>query len=364
MEYFFILGRNPLLSQLEIISYLESNDISYSEEFFIRNSLVINLDKEHDFNIQDFGGTIKIGKILFQGSEKEFKKFLKEEDFTEKEKFSYSIMGNYDEEILKEKFKQEKRKAIIRKGRKSLQLQKGDFVSIPNAEINFFIYQNQEKIYFGIAEQDYSYSMIKERDMKKPIRRESLAISPRLAKILINLSQAKKNELLLDPFCGVGGILQEALIKGINVYGLDKNSNAISQCKQNLKWLEKKYQINANYKLLSIDSRKAPNIKVDAIATEPSLGKILRKKPNDNEAKEIIKNFENLIIGVLQRMKKIKKPYSKIAITAPYIKKFSIDAQRIIKQTGLRIHKIKDCEIRIRESRPDQFIAREIFVFV
>jgi hypothetical protein len=37
--------------------------------------------------------------------------------------------------------------------------------------------------------------------MQKPIRREELAISPRLAKILINLSGAKKNNLLLDPFC-------------------------------------------------------------------------------------------------------------------------------------------------------------------
>ena len=129
--------------------------------------------------------------------------------------------------------------------------------------------------------------------MNKPVRRQSLAISPRLSKILVNLSQVKKGQLLLDPFCGVGGILQEALIREINCYGIDKDKLAVEDAKRNLKWLESHYNLNATYKLQAIDARQTPNIRVDGIASEPALGEIVRKKPNDIKAKAIIDNFDS-----------------------------------------------------------------------
>ena len=82
------------------------------------------------------------------------------------------------------------------------------------------------EILLGIAEQIYDSTGVKNRDMNKPVRREALAISPRLSKILINLSEAKPHDKLLDPFCGIGGILAEALIKRINVHGIDKDKMA------------------------------------------------------------------------------------------------------------------------------------------
>jgi tRNA G10 N-methylase Trm11 len=362
MIKFFILGRNPLLSQAEIVSYLESNKIEYTQVFFKRNFLVLEFNKDITLDIQNFGGIIKIGTVSFRGRYNKFMEFVNDNELVEKDKFTYSMMGNISDEFLINKFKKDRRKAVIRRGRKVVKLQKDDWISMPSAEVEFFAYEFMDETYFGVVEQDYSYAEIKERDMKKPVRRESLAISPRLAKILVNLSQVKKGGLLLDPFCGVGGILQEALILGINVYGIDKDRLAIENAKKNLKWIENKYELSANYKLLNADAKKAPNIKFDAVATEPALGEVVRRRPKDYEAREIISSFEKLIISVLQRLKNLKKENAKIVLTCPYIRDFSVNMEKICQQTGLKIYNFKNIVFPIKEFREDQFISREIWV--
>ena len=363
MEYFFVFGRNPALSYAELVAYMKSRDIVFKNVFFERNFLIAEFEKDPNIDIQEFGGVIKMGRVQFKGDMANFRIFLEEDELIESDKFTFSVLGHSMEEMLSAKFKREKRKAMLKRGRKQLSLQNDETILIPNADIEFFSYEIEDKIYFGKVEQDYSYSEIKERDMKKPIRRESLAISPRLAKILVNLSQVKEGGLLLDPFCGVGGILQEALIKKINCYGLDKDLDAIESARKNLKWMEQRYELQASYKLVNADSRKAPNIKIDGVATEPDLGELVRDKPSDRKAQEILKGFETLFIAVLKRIAEIKKPGAKIATTMPFIRKHSVDLNKICEKTGLKLSKLEGVEFPIKEYRDEQFIGRELIIF-
>jgi len=281
----------------------------------------------------------------------------------ELDKFSFCVTGNDSddlEEALMDKFKSEGIKAQVKHGRNRMLLQKGEYVLMPNSDVEFFFYNIEGRLFFGRVDQDYSYTEVKERDMHKPFRRESLAISPRLSKILINITGTNKGGLLLDPFCGVAGILQEALIKGINCYGIDKDKQAIESAKKNLKWLSQNYKIDATYTLLNADSSKAPNIRVDGVATEPALGEIVRRKLKEHEAKQFIERFERLIVPVLRKIAQIKKPGAKIAITFPYIRNYSVDLAKVCKLTGLKKVEITGVETPIREFREGQFIAREI----
>ena len=63
------------------------------------------------------------------------------------------------------------------------------------------------------------------RDQKRPKRDAFVGmLPPKLAQIMINLAlgdQEPKDKLLLDPFCGTGVLLQEALLMGLKVYGTD-----------------------------------------------------------------------------------------------------------------------------------------------
>lgn len=365
MEYFFILGRNPNLSYAEILSYCKMNGIEYQTIMHKVNFLIMSFKQEVEFNVQDFGGMIKLGKILFSGDNSNLGRFL-DAYIVDQEKFTYSVMGNKVDEIedrLMVKFKKEKYKAQVKRAHLKLRLQEGDPVAVSNADQEFFYYEQDKKIYFGKADQDYSYKEVKERDMKKPFRREALAISPRLAKILVNLSQTKPGQLLLDPFCGVGGILQEALLKGINCYGIDKDKEAIIFAKKNMNWMNDNYEIKASYTLLNADSKNMPQLKVYGVATEPALGTLVKKQPNNREAEKFIKDFESLIIPILRRIKQVKTEDAKIVLTMPYIRNYSVNMEEIARETNLRLYKLDDILMPIKESREEQFIGREIIIF-
>jgi len=355
MKTFFILGRNPELSRAEILEFLKARVRTHKEILFEENILIIETNENEKFDIQEFGGVMYLGEILFNEETKNLPKHLEKNELIPSDKFSYAIFGNQETQILKEKFKKERKKAIIKYGRKKIKFQDGTKSEIPNVDFYILFHKHKKMVYLGIVTQKYSNTEVRKRDMQKPIRREYLAISPRLAKILINLSGAKPHDLLLDPFCGVGGILQEALLKKINVYGIDKDKQATINAEKNLKWLKNQYNFKSKYKIENTDSRKTPDFQFTAIATEAPLGKTLRKKPNDEEAKQIITDFEAYIIPILIRLKKIKKPSAKIAITFPVVKTYHVDVKKIATKTELKIYMEP-----ILESRDDQYISRDI----
>jgi len=298
-----------------------------------------------------------LGEITFKGNQEELEKYLGKNEIIPSDKFSYATFGNQDTQILKEKFKKEHKKASQKHGRKLIKFQDGNKQENPKADFYIFFHEHNNIIHLATTTQTYNPKEVKKRDMQKPVRRESLAISPRLSKILINLSGAKPFDRLLDPFCGVGSILSEALIKKINVHGIDKDKEATIGAKQNLKWLENQYKIKNRYTIENNDSRRAPDLQFSGIATETPLGKILRKKPSDNQAKQILQNFEAYMIPILRHLKRIKKPQAKIAITFPVIRNLHTDYQKIANKSGLRI-KLQP----ILESRKDQFISRDILI--
>ena len=355
MKQFYILGRNPKLSRAEIFSYLEARDLNFNELIFDSNLLVI----ESDFKIpiQQLGGSIYSGDILFEGKMNDFEEYLEENEIIESDKFSYSVFGNIEPDLFKSKFKNEKKKAVLKHGHKRINFQSGEYDSLAKTNFSMFLYIHKSKVYFGLVNQKYDYTQVKKRDMQKTVRREALAISPRLSKILINLSGAKKSDLLLDPFCGVGSILLEAMILGINVYGIDKDSSAIKDAEKNIKWLKSEFDIFAKHELTNIDSRGAPRINCDAVVSESPLGKLQKHKVSDKEAKKIISDFEALIIPILRRLKVVKKRNARIAITFPKVKGFSVDYRKVCERIGLIL-----VLGPIEESRPGQFISREIIV--
>lgn len=357
-KYFFILGRNTKLSRLEILSYLEARNKNLEEEFFVDNLLVLNLEKDFSFNSNDFGGVLKTGKIIFEGNKKEFSNYLNGDEIVPSDKFTFSVSGDLDlAEFLKEKFKKEKKKGMLKHGNKNLKFQDGERIQIVNTDFDFFLKEYKGKIYFGLANSVYDSSFSENIDMNKPIRREALAISPRLSRILVNLSGAKKGDLLLDPFCGVGAVLIESLLLGINVYGVDKDFSAVESAKKNLLWLKNEFNFDAKYSLKRADSRRLESKNFDAIATETPLGVLLKKKVNDFEAKKIISNFEGLIIPILRSIREVKKEKAKIAITFPVVGKNHVDIEKVCNESGLDL-----LYGPILESRRDQFISRDILV--
>ena len=111
------------------------------------------------------------------------------------------------------------------------------------------------------------------------------SMSPKLARCMVNLSRVTEGQLLLDPFCGTGGILIEAGLIGCKVVGSDiywkmKNGTAI-----NLDY----YGIT-DYRTFNLDVRELKMYeKVAGVVTDPPYG--ISTSTGDIEGDDIFKEF-------------------------------------------------------------------------
>ena len=78
------------------------------------------------------------------------------------------------------------------------------------------------------------------RDQARPARDAKVGmLPPKLAQILLNLcGRLPEGARVLDPFCGTGVVLQEALLMGYRAYGTDISERMVQYAEKNLKWLE------------------------------------------------------------------------------------------------------------------------------
>lgn len=344
MKWFFLLGRNVELSKAEIEAFLRKEGIEFEILGLKDNGLLAELDKElPEGCIENLGGVISMGKVIAEGSFKDISSRLDGEILysTIGNKLNYDIY-NFDgkdfdliSSYLKHKFRGEKLKATEKQLNKSIKLQEKK--NVPNSssrlvDEHYFVFENC----FGRMTENSDYFDVEKRDMKKPVRRSELSISPRLAKILINLSETKKGETLLDPFCGTGVIMMEAILQGIRAVGIDNDKGALEGAEQNLRWI---HADKEDYTLINNDSTTAKILKVASIATEPDLGKLHRGKPSPDLARKILAEFENLMIKTLRNLKNSVE--GKIAFTSPLLftkrGKMSCSFEKIARSSGLKI---------------------------
>lgn len=356
----FILGRDYELSILELIAYLQKNNINYSIEEISKIVAILSIDEKFQPRtaIKHLGGTIKIGKTLenldeiYEGAENKIK-------------YAISVYGNIDTKLLNEKikksFKKQRLKAFYKKPKREKALMPSEVIKQKLVEegVEFLAYKN----YLAKTVAVFNPFEHEKRDEEMPCKDYLKTISIRLAKILINLSQAKN--LLLDPFCGHGVILQEAMLQGIDVVGIDMDEKSVEAAKKNLEFIEKKYETKTEYKVMQGDSRFLSSLvkEADSIATEPYLGPYLKKLPSREEAQKTMKELEKLYQQVLKEAKKVLK--GKIAIIIPRFqtkqgKIVTMDFNKIIKEEYETWQPIKQIRIPILYSYGK--LIREIWV--
>lgn len=390
----FVLGKNKELSIAEILSWFESHDAAFRIKDIGKYFLHLQLDHEAP-PIEQLGGTIKMVKPLFECSEKELHGFMEsmplERLFSRMEKenvlFGVSLYGTKNTEphmqarlamIIKEKLKEEGKTARFMPSRPNepwlthVEIIKKDLIE-KSADICVCI--AGEKAYIGRTEEVHNPFGFQKRDVGRPSQRTGLAMPPRLAKILVNLSEARKT--LLDPFCGIGTILQEALLNGLEVVGTDIDPSAISMCRENMKWLSHEYNISPEKaeRVFQHDAGKisaaVSEHSMDGIATEPPFGPLLKHKPTYREARTIVTNLEGTYFKSLRAMRKALKPEGKIAMTFPRFrvrKGVRMEAEKIAERTGFAVYDILE-KYRVPhiypvlDFEPRHMIMREVHVF-
>lgn len=417
--YCFVLGNNHSLCKVEIINVLFNRNINFSIIESSKETLIIETDieLEKNINIDIFGSTAKFIKIyktipldLF------FKNHnLVDYDFIDffipknKEKlmFGLSVYGSgcrfkdlnyswYLSPTICRDLRDELKTYGIKTGFLPLRERILSTVSVDKNKLSTDGFElvlaiGEKNVYIGktLDIQDYeSYSF---RDYNRPNRDpKSGMIPPKLAKMMINLTGKNKEDLILDPFCGSGTILEEmVLLKFKNIMGTDISNKAINDSQINLKWLFENYkEIRQDDYLIKIKKIDATNISkeienkiVEAIVTEPFLG-TPKKSFSLSQASYEVRNLESLYLRAFGEFKKILKKNGRIVIIFPVfksqgkflnlsivnkIKELGFEQKSFLPDKYLKDKEELNLELTDRNSiiyyRPDQTVSREIFIF-
>lgn len=399
-KYIFLLGRNTHISIAELSAVLPKN----TNFIHLQNDFLL-LETEKINNIQEFlnriGGTIKIIEITQEHQNTHIPKVISQlaydkfKDREDKVRFAVTVhnLNGTDEKQMKNSLMETKK--LLKKSNISCRFINNNFKTAPialllgeniiNKGAEFNAININKNWYFGetVAIQDINeYS---KRDFERPERDPKLGmLPPKLAQILINLAEVKIGQTIYDPFCGIGTILMESLLMGLNVIGSDLSADNIKKTESNLKWLkEQAPQLQNSIRLFQKDAtqtqKKDLQEKISAIISETFLGPPISKYPTYSQIEQnqalvggLIYNFLKNIYPLIPQQTKLvltlltyrtENGFHKLnkihqALNTLGYNKIPIISGETIKNLKLNL---KDSESLIYE-RPDQVVCREIIV--
>jgi len=163
---------------------------------------------------------------------------------------------------------------------------------------------------------------MRRRGFGRPTPHPEISLSPRLARVLLNLASLRGGQTILDPFCGSGTILAEAYLKSLRCIGFDSSERRVQDARQNIRWAGGGVD-NGGYDIRKGDaraiSRTLRGMKVDAVVTEPVLLPRLNARPKTATATELVKQAAELYSGALTSMADSIRPGGRIVIVVPVI---------------------------------------------
>ncbi|OGL25803.1 hypothetical protein A3E49_01005 [Candidatus Saccharibacteria bacterium RIFCSPHIGHO2_12_FULL_49_19] len=223
------------------------------------------------------------------------------------------------------------------------------------------------------------------RDQARPARDAKVGmLPPKLAQIMINLAvgqpdpmkangwdkaEGVRKFIVLDPFCGTGVILQEALLMGYSVYGTDIDERLVSYTKKNLQWLVGKYpNIEGRVMVEAVDATSYLWPRFSTVITEAYLGRPLNKLPAPSELNKIVQDSNTIIKKFLKNLRPQLKPDRKAVVAVPA---WQISSRRFkflplvdeLTDMGYSIVKFKHVDPGgLVYCREDQIVARQLLV--
>lgn len=222
-----------------------------------------------------------------------------------------------------------------------------------------------------VAEQDIELYTLRDRGRPRRDARVGM-LPPKLAQIIINLAGGQATPIgrrLLDPFCGTGVVLQEALLLGYSAYGTDLEPRMIDYSRANLEWLGRQFEISDNYDLAVGDATtfrwEAP---IDIVACESYLGQPFNTFPTHDKLDQVRGTCNAIIEKFLVNIGSQLQPGARLCIAVPawqqkpglFIHLSALDHLEKLGYNRTSFEHSRKPELIY--SREDQVVARELLV--
>lgn len=233
------------------------------------------------------------------------------------------------------------------------------------------------------------------RDRGRPKRDSRVGmLPPKLAQIIINLAVGKLpadklesicdipagqpipkpllDKTVLDPFCGTGVILQEALLMGYGAYGSDLDQRMVDYSLANVtEWLRSWYDFEGAAEVIQADATSAnwaafPAI--DFVASETYLGRPFTAPPPPEILQQTVSDCNLIIKKFLLNLHRRLKPGARLCLAVPawQTKPGKFIHLPLIDQIGdLGYNRVSFKHVRdeaLIYYRADQVVARQLLI--
>src|SRR3989344_5701292 len=391
-----ILGRQPALGLAELERIFGPEHIRPND-----SSALLDIDTS-EINFQRLGGTIKVARILTP---------LPTISWTEIEKYLVEKVPEHLKHIPEGKFTLglsvyglDVRPHIINKtallvkkvARRSMRIVPNKTPALNSAQVlhnklthkgawELLIVRNGQESILAQTMFVQDIEAYGARDQARPARDAKVGmLPPKLAQIMINLAvgqpdpmkangwdkaEGVRKFIVLDPFCGTGVILQEALLMGYSEYGTDIDERLVSYTKKNLQWLVGKYpNIEGRVMVEAVDATSYLWPRFSTVITEAYLGRPLNKLLAPSELNKIVQDSNTIIKKFLKNLRPQLKPDRKAVVAVPA---WQISSRRFqflpfvdaLKDLGYSIVKFKHVDPGgLVYCREDQIVARQLLV--
>ena len=376
----FIFGRTPHLSLLELQSFYPK------AAPLIEGVSIVSEDVDSQKMIHLLGGTVKIVDIVSKMPEldtdllfSELVTHVQDRHIT----FGISAYGraHVTQAILTACKKLLSARGISARYVETKQNETLSSVVISKQQVTeLVVIGDATEYWIGITRAVQDFEDWNARDFGRPAPDPKAGmLPPKVARMIVNIALAgsspasDRHPMLLDPFCGVGTIVAESLLRGANTVGSDISEEAVANAKKNLEWLRRQYSsIDPLYANIIVAdathlSGHVASGSIDAIATEPFMGETVDSKDvsklTPDKVKNVLKGLEKLYIGALREWASLLKPKARVVMAMPVY---------MIHRRILRVKNVVDrCESLgytlltgpIEYSRPQAVVRREFYIF-
>ncbi len=317
--YSVILGKNPQLSRAEFNAFGKRFGLKIRTLEVGNSWIVFESSPTVERYFRWLGGSLKLVKILGEGMET-----LNDLEYSKL--FTVSIYGRSSWKLwkrlgteIKRKFKEEGPAKFFKPANPFSMPAELILKGFPEVKDFVFIFRSDGSFLVGETLKVADPFELKKLDVERPVQRPILSIPPRLARIMVNLTEIRRG-VFLDPFCGIGTLVNEMVLQGLTVYGSDREEERIKEAKKNLNWLRKEFKIKNSATLTVCDARKLRGCfrtRFDAVVTEPYMGKPLKEFPSRYEAVRLINQLDRFYHSVFESFTDVLKRKGRVVFVFP-----------------------------------------------
>lgn len=242
----------------------------------------------------------------------------------------------------------------------------------PN-KIEILVVRGKKGIVIAESIGSQNITALARRDQGRPKRDAFVGmLPPKLAQIMINLAGYKKTDnrpVLLDPFCGTGVVLQEAMLMRYSVYGSDLSEKMVRYSRDNLNWLQEENKLRSEWYLHEGDATDTKwRQPIDLVVAETYLGQPFSAPPSRDKLEEVKGNCNHIISGFLKNLSKQIPSGTPVCIAVPAWRDSEgnithLPLTRDVTKLGYELQQLQTVSNdQLIYFRPDQVVARQILI--